>query len=374
MNKNPQYRDWMVVINNPTMSDQELDQYLRNHEKIRYFVFAREKGDGTAENPEGTVHIHCYVECSYPLHLSTAKRIFSEESIGVNAHLEPRKESRGSCILYVKKEGPFIDKAHTRIGNIHEGGPRSESLPTKKSTTDEKLRELIAMRENGASAEEMFNRHPSVYLRFRMSIEQYIQDKRTEHFKSNRRTDLEVYYIYGEAGAGKTSYVMDKYGDANVCRLSDYGRVGKPCFDCYEGEDVLMFDEYDSDIAFGPFLQMIDVYKYDLSARYFNRTAAYTKVYIVSNLPIQQQYVRIQNETPKRWEALLRRIKAIYFFKELGDENNLTPVRDSTEDVLYDGFKESVSIYYDDEEKKYRLGKRPDSTLPPDDPDNDTPF
>ena len=58
-------------------------------------------------------------------------------------------------------------------------------------------------------------------------------------------------------------------------------------------------------------LNYLDVYPLTLPARYNNRTACYTKVYITSNLPLEEQYREIQRFQWETWRALLRRIQTI---------------------------------------------------------------
>ena len=55
---------------------------------------------------------------------------------------------------------------------------------------------------------------------------------------------------------------------------------------------------------------------------YADKVACYTKVYLISNVPLEQQYPVIQAEQPKTWNALKRRIRNVY---ELLPDNTATP-------------------------------------------------
>lgn len=81
--------------------------------------------------------------------------------------------------------------------------------------------------------------------------------------------DLEVTYIFGVPGAGKSRYVMDKYGYLNVYRVTDY----KHPFDTYDGQDVVVFEEYRSQFKIADCLTYLDGYPLLLPCRYFNRQA-----------------------------------------------------------------------------------------------------
>lgn len=55
-------------------------------------------------------------------------------------------------------------------------------------------------------------------------------------------------------------------------------------------------------------LNYLDIYPLHLPARYNDRVACYTKVYLTSNLPLEKQYRAEQWDRPETWRAFLRRI------------------------------------------------------------------
>ena len=123
--------------------------------------------------------------------------------------------------------------------------------------------------------------------------------------------DLEVTYIFGKTGCGKTRSVMDKYGYSNCYRVTDY----KHPFDTYDGQDVLIFEEFRSGLKHGDMLNYLDGYPLLLPCRYFNRQACFTKVFIITNIPPEDQYLNIDRETR---EAFFRRIHIVREYKESG--------------------------------------------------------
>lgn len=58
-------------------------------------------------------------------------------------------------------------------------------------------------------------------------------------------------------------------------------------------------------------LNYLDIYPITLPARYNDRTACYTKVYITRNIPLEQQYRDIQRDKLETWRAFLRRVKNV---------------------------------------------------------------
>ena len=62
-------------------------------------------------------------------------------------------------------------------------------------------------------------------------------------------------------------------------------------------------------------LNLLDIYPLQLPARYSDRTACYHQVYIISNIPLDAQYVDVQSFDKKTWNAFIRRISSIKEFQ-----------------------------------------------------------
>ena len=65
-------------------------------------------------------------------------------------------------------------------------------------------------------------------------------------------------------------------------------------------------------------LNYLDGYPLELPCRFYNKYACYTKVYIITNVPIGQQYPSVQLDYPSTWMAFLRRINAIVHYSADG--------------------------------------------------------
>ena len=70
-----------------------------------------------------------------------------------------------------------------------------------------------------------------------------------------------------------------------------------------------------------------------MPCRYNNKIACYTKVYLLSNLSLKEQYVEVQRNYEETWNAFLRRISCV---KSFGEKGLLS--YSSVHDFLY-GFK-----------------------------------
>jgi hypothetical protein len=125
--------------------------------------------------------------------------------------------------------------------------------------------------------------------------------------------DLEVIYIWGNTGLGKTRSVMDKYKYSNVFRVVNY----KNPFDGYMGEIVMLFDEFNSGIRIQDMNNYLDGYPLLLKARYNDKQAWFLYVYIISNLDLAKQYQKEQEHQPEVWNAFIRRVhKVIHFMPD----------------------------------------------------------
>lgn len=121
---------------------------------------------------------------------------------------------------------------------------------------------------------------------------------------------LELIRLAGYA-LSKTRSIYQKHDAKEICRITNY-RAGKGInFDGYCGQDVLVFEEFNSQIPIEEMLNYLDIYPLNLPARYNDRTACYTKVYITSNITLSEQYKDVQIYHPETWNAFLRRIHKV---------------------------------------------------------------
>jgi hypothetical protein len=117
----------------------------------------------------------------------------------------------------------------------------------------------------------------------------------------------DLFLLTGDTGAGKTRSVMELYGYTNVYRVTDYDHP----FDSYKGEDVIIFEEFRGSLKVADMLNYLDGYPVELPCRYANKVACYTKVYITTNIPLEEQYRNVQSESPGTWKAFLRRVPTV---------------------------------------------------------------
>lgn len=302
---NSQSRKWALVINNP-------QECGFTHDVIKdiamkffpdYFCMA----DEIAKT--GTFHTHIYIYSNSPIRFSTLKNRFPI------AHIEKAYGSSKDNRDYILKCGKWEndEKSETSIdGSFYEYG----NIPKERDEKNPKMSKLIENVRDGKQTSEIIESMPEFAFRGR-DIDMLRQILNAERF-SNENRNVFVTYLYGASGTGKTRSIYQKHKAKDVCRVTAY-RAGKGInFDGYNGQDVLVFEEFNSQIPIQEMLNYLDIYPLNLPARYNDRVACYTFVYITSNMPLEEQYKDIQQFYPEVWRAFLRRINKVIEFKKDG--------------------------------------------------------
>ena len=290
------YRKYQLTINNPLehgFSHEVIKRILGELKSFIYWCLCDEIGE------QGTPHTHVYVAFKNAVMFSTMQQRF------YGAHIEIVKGTHRENRDYVRKEGKWLDskKAET---NLPETFEESGELPEETDRRMKQSEAILAMVEDGASDSEIVRTYPSAMYHLNR-IEQTRQTFLGDTYREQWRT-LHVEYIWGTTGVGKTRSVMDKHGYKNVFRVTNYAHP----FDGYRGERVLLFDEFRSSLPLADMLKYLDGYPLMLPCRYADKVACFTEVYIISNIPLEQQYPNVQVEEPASYAAFLRRINEKY--------------------------------------------------------------
>ena len=229
------------------------------------------------------------------------------------AHVEVAHGSIQDNIAYIKKSGKWADtdKAHTSVlGSYEEIGTPPTQHNHQGKRTDLEL--LLQMIKDGYTNAEIITAQPQ-FINYLNHIERVRQSLREDEFRNVWR-DVSVVYIFGETETQKTRSVLEKYGYTNVYRITNYN--GNAIWDGYRGQDIVILEEYRSQILISELLTWLEGYpNVSLRARYSDKVACYTKVYIISNIPLEEQYPNVQTESPATWRAFLRRIHKVIYHK-----------------------------------------------------------
>lgn len=305
MAKDLQSRKWQLTFNNPVehgYSHEVIKERLALFSSLVYWCMSDEIGN------EGTYHTHLFVVFSSAVRFTTIRNKFE------GAHLEIVNGTSKQNRDYIRKEGKWADddKSETNLSDTFE---EYGEMPLESQGKRSDITKLYQMIKDGLDNYEIVEESPSYLLQLD-KIEKTRQMIREKTYRQVWR-DVETTYIFGESGAGKTRSVMEKYGYDQVYRITDYDHP----FDSYNGQDIIVFEEFRSSLRINDMLNYLDGYPLYLPCRYMNRVACFTKVYIITNIPLEYQYVDVQNKYSEIWGAFLRRIKRVVQYIVFGPVN-----------------------------------------------------
>lgn len=284
-------RGWIYTIWSEKRENfvEDLLDACKKDMKIEYAVFGHEIAPDT-----GRKHLQGYV---YWKNAITGKG--AQRRLGLSHgefYAEAQRGLAAQASDYCKKDG--------NIAFIHGVVPDPEDR--KESAWDY----ILLMIEDGASDLEIMRKYPSHYARCKKGITAMRAELAFQHVGEYR--DIVVTYIHGPTGTGKTRSVLAMADHPrDVYKVHDY----KHPFDGYRGQKIILFDEFRSSIKLEHMLNYIDGYCVELPCRYHNKVSQWEEVYIVSNLPFNEQYPSFQDEfvsvgKKQSYEAWVRRIGA----------------------------------------------------------------
>ena len=209
------------------------------------------------------------------------KRLFDDDSM----HLEKRLGTAKQAIDYCRKEESRVD-GPWEYGEHKGQGKRTDIDDCVSAITD------------GASWKEIIEECPSTFVRYHKGLEK-VKFIMTE---SPKWRDVEVFVYWGKPGTGKSRKVFENEEDV-------YRVQGGKWWCGYDGQDAIVFDDFEGGIDYNKMLNYLDGYKLMLETKGGQTYALWTKVYITSNLAPEDWYLRVDGSA-----ALMRRIKEITYF------------------------------------------------------------
>ena len=307
MARSAAYRKYQLTFNNPAdhgFSHEVIKSTLSGFPGCVYWCLCDEIGE------QQTPHTHLYAAFKNAVEFLTIQQRF------YGAHIESANGSHRENRDYIRKEGKWLNDAKHET-NLPDTFEESGELPPESDKRQKQSERILELVENGASNAEILRECPTALNHLR-NIDAARQTLLEERFRNEYR-NLTVTYIWGKTGVGKTRSVMEKYGYENVYRVTNYAHP----FDSYHGENVILFDEFRSDLPTKDMLKYLDSYPIMLPCRYGDKVACFTIVYIVSNIPIEKQYPNLQLEEPETWCAFLRRFESGGIYELLPESDDL---------------------------------------------------
>lgn len=239
------------------------------------------------------------------------------------AHLEPRRGSQRDAIAYSKKEESRLD-GPWEWGEAREQGRRNDL---------NEIRERLDRRDpEGDIAADHFGS----WIRYHRSFREY---KRVRRLETVRDWPMELIFIIGPSGTGKSSKARADFPDAY------WGPKGK-WWDGYSGQDTVVVDEmYGHRMPFTELLQLCDRYPYQVETK-----GGMTQF-------IARRIIFTSNQHPKDWydsekthqvswseNPLRRRIKEFGKILVTGEIHRIVRDAPAEESPNIDGYDEIFSL------------------------------
>lgn len=260
-------RNFQLTLNEVELWD-DLLKYLRSI-KTNYMLAGLEKAPTT-----GHKHIHCYIQCPTPRALSVKKLC--------GAHLEKCYGSPEQNIAYIRKPDTLII--------LEEGTPRLNYVPTIGEA--KKMEDLAGLRLN------FYNIAQKIEAEKRKIINP------SEYYK-----EVEVYWIWGESGAGKTRYAIQDMVKRGITGFNEVKYDGSFWHGVQEDCDTCLYDDWrDGHMKPTELINFIDYNRHIMNIKGGSVRNNYKLIYITSLQSPEQIYTKVPEETQKQW---LRRIKEI---------------------------------------------------------------
>lgn len=247
----------------------DLLNYLRSLNP-NYLVACREKAPST-----GHEHMHVYVQ--FP----NARRLSMKKLAG--AHIEVCRGSPKQNIAYIKKDGDII---------AEEGAPRLNYVPTIQEAKKMEDKELEGLNLN------LFNIAAKIQAEKKKSIDP------KDYYK-----EIEVYWIWGESGAGKTRYAVRDMLKRNIEKFNEVKMVGEFWHGVQEECEVALYDDFrDSHMKPTELINFIDYNRHIMNIKGGSVRNNYKLIYITSLQDPNEIYKNVPEESKRQW---LRRLKEI---------------------------------------------------------------
>lgn len=199
------------------------------------------------------------------------------------------KGSPKSNQKYCSKDGDFEED-----GDLPQQGERNDIAEFRDAILD------------GMSEEELIMEYPNMMARYDRFYQRCRNLVLKKVARKNIDTTPEVIVIIGDSGIGKsrTCYDNEKIEDIYPLETGDGSKDS--VFWCgYNGEEVILIDDFHSDLKLNYMLRLLDRYPMKLNIKGSHTYKCAKRIYITSNIEVNQWY---PNCASRHKDALKRRI------------------------------------------------------------------
>lgn len=286
---------WSWTVNNPGEWRPHYDTVA-----MSFLVYQLERG------AEGTTHLQGYVRFRHPKGLQAAKNAMVRTDI----HMEIAQGNEGQNIDY-------CSKAESRVAGPWQFGTANREAGRRGSRSD--LQAVAEAAKSGKSTRELAMEFPAQMIKYSAQIERYKEIVRED--VPLERT-MFVHVLWGSTGTGKTHRIRHAFPNPGEIYVVNGGR-GRDPWGRYNGEPTVVFEEFDwSKWPIDEMKELLDKWRCNLDARYTDKTARYTKVFLTANTDPSSWYITA-GQADK--DAFIRRLTRITEVLGIEQEIELFP-------------------------------------------------
>lgn len=238
-------RSWVFTLNNWVEEDK---QKFLDFEK-KYLVLGEEVSE------TGTAHLQGFIIWTRAYRLAQLKKLVPR------AHWEVAK---------AKDAGNYCMKESYTVQDNRRQGKRTDlELACKKSRKD------------------LLEETPEMYVKYHSGFDKL----HAMMWKQSGPRNVEVHWLWGDSGTGKTRSVFEKHGYADVCSVSLSGNPGAPFWNGYFDETVVLLDDIRAgQISLASLLRATDIYpvKVNIKGGFAPLRAEF--IYITSPFPPEKVF------------------------------------------------------------------------------------
>ena len=273
-----------AVVKRPYFKDYDsVRKFFENLEDCKYCCGQLEIG-----NAESTKHIQSFAVFKNPKSFDRVRVLFP------TAHIDVVNGTNTQCRDY-------CTKSETKVEEPFEFGTFAEM----RARTD--VKNFFDLLDSGATDMEIRELYPQLYLKeFKKMNELRLIRKKEIYSKQCR--DVEVTYIFGSSGVGKSTYVNELVANDSVFRVDSFD---KAAFTDYAGEDTLVIDEFKGQINLQFMNRLLDCFPLKVRGLCSLLPACFTKIYIISNFAYKDLYKPEQIENAGQYAGFVRRLNNI---------------------------------------------------------------
>lgn len=250
---------------------EEVKSYVKSLKSFQYGIACKEIAPTTLKE-----HIHIYIQFSRSVRLSLS---------GIcHAHVEKCRGSAQQNIDYIKKDGDII----WEDGEVKKKGAKTIEDIKKMNKED---RDLLPA--------QLYN------------IVQKINMKETNEINIDSifKSDIEVIYIYGDSGVGKTKKAMEIFKEKGK-QIINMVKYENGFWNGLGESDACLYDDFrDSHMKPSEFINFIDYNKHQMNIKGGYQLNEYKLIIITSVQSPNDIYKNVDGEPRKQW---MRRMKVVH--------------------------------------------------------------